>query len=405
MFRTFLSSPARLAVMGLLVAGLSRTTLAEEKAAEGKLTIGSEAPAIDVEHWVQNGNGKFKPVTKFQEGKIYVVEFWATWCGPCIASMPHLAETQKKYGDKVQMISISDEDLETVETFLKRDVRRSSSDEEGKDKEGEKAEKKPQTYKELTSAWCLTTDPDRSVYEDYMEAAGQNGIPTAFIIGKDGKIEWIGHPMTMDEPLAEVVAGKWDRKKFAEEFQEQQRLDFVMTEISSAMRKGDTKAALAKIEKALADSKAELVKGRLELIRLQIQLNDKDSEEKLPEILSKAYAKYADNPGLINQIAWIVSQKIEAGQIKSKEALAATRKAIEKVAKEGEGDGRAATLDTVAHVQYLDGDIDAAIQSQSEAIKMASPQLKEELQKFLDELKQAKADKASGEKKSEKSEK
>ena len=44
-----------------------------------KLTIGSKAPALDVEHWVQNGEGKFKPVTKFENGKVYIVEFWATW--------------------------------------------------------------------------------------------------------------------------------------------------------------------------------------------------------------------------------------------------------------------------------------------------------------------------------------
>ena len=64
--------------------------------ADELLTIGSDAPAIDVEHWVQDGKGKFKPVTEFAKGKVYVVEFWATWCGPCIMSMPHLVELQNK---------------------------------------------------------------------------------------------------------------------------------------------------------------------------------------------------------------------------------------------------------------------------------------------------------------------
>ena len=88
------------------------------------LTVGSEAPNLDIEHWVQDGNGQFKPVTDFENGKVYIVEFWATWCGPCIQSMPHLAQLQTEYASKgVQIVSISDEDLETVEKFLDREVR------------------------------------------------------------------------------------------------------------------------------------------------------------------------------------------------------------------------------------------------------------------------------------------
>ena len=68
----------------------------ESESATKSLTIGSVAPPLDIEHWVQDGKGKFKPVTKFNKDSVYIVEFWATWCGPCIASMPHIVETQKK---------------------------------------------------------------------------------------------------------------------------------------------------------------------------------------------------------------------------------------------------------------------------------------------------------------------
>jgi len=173
---------------------------------EDTLTIGSTAPALDVEHWVQNGEGKFSKVSKFEKDKVYVVEFWATWCGPCVASMPHIVEMQKEYAEKgVQIISISDEPLDTVKEFLDRKVPRSE---------------KEMTFADLTKSYCLTTDPDGSSNKDYMEAAAQNGIPCAFLVGKDGKIEWIGHPMQLDEPLKAVVENKWDRKKFADEFQE-----------------------------------------------------------------------------------------------------------------------------------------------------------------------------------------
>ena len=94
-----------------LVIGLVLTVISlPGKLAVGKeLDIGSKAPTLDIEHWIHDGNGFFKPVKEFTDGNVYVIEFWATWCGPCIMSMPHLAELQNKYrGRKVQIISISD---------------------------------------------------------------------------------------------------------------------------------------------------------------------------------------------------------------------------------------------------------------------------------------------------------
>lgn len=353
-------------------------------AAEESLTIGSSAPEINVEHWVQDGGGKFKPVTKFATGKVYVVEFWATWCGPCVASMPHLAELQKNYADKgVQVVSISDEDLETVEKFLEREVRGAKPGDDGK----------VQTYKGLTSTYCLTTDPDRSCHTSYMEASGQNGIPTAYIVGKDQKIEWIGHPMSMDEPLKKIVADKWDRKKFAEEFSEQQQAQLLMANLSGLMRKGDTAGALVMVEEALAKAKSDEAKQQFGMIRLQIQLNDKGSQEKLPQILAEAYETHAKNTQLINAIAWTLVQRMEGGQPADKAILAVTRKAIEKAAKEGKGDERAAILDTASHVQFQDGDIDAALKTQTEAVEIASAQFKEQLREFLETLRKAKEEK------------
>lgn len=66
----------RMAAVGLATAMLfvSGTNAAD-------LTIGSKAPPIDIAHWIQTREGAFKPVTEFVPGKVYVIEFWATWCG------------------------------------------------------------------------------------------------------------------------------------------------------------------------------------------------------------------------------------------------------------------------------------------------------------------------------------
>lgn len=52
------------------------------------------------------------------EGEIILVNFWATWCPPCIAEMPNLNELHKDYGDKIRFLFIANDDLEKVQAYL-----------------------------------------------------------------------------------------------------------------------------------------------------------------------------------------------------------------------------------------------------------------------------------------------
>ncbi|MBA4145332.1 MAG: hypothetical protein C0523_06180 [Cytophaga sp.] len=53
------------------------------------------------------------------KGKVVMIEFWATWCGSCIAAMPHLKELQAKYPEQLRIISVSQETPKRILQFLK----------------------------------------------------------------------------------------------------------------------------------------------------------------------------------------------------------------------------------------------------------------------------------------------
>jgi thiol-disulfide isomerase/thioredoxin len=147
------------------------------------LGIGDKAPALDVKKWM-----KGTEVKSFEKGKTYVVEFWATWCGPCRATIPHLTELAKKNKDVTFLgISIWEDDKGQMEPFIKE--------------MGDKMD--------YNVGWSGNKE---GMSVTWMQAAGENGIPSAFIV-KDNVIMWIGHPMSMDKPLEEIQSGKYDIEK------------------------------------------------------------------------------------------------------------------------------------------------------------------------------------------------
>jgi len=140
---------------------------------EPSLKIGSKAPILSCTTTVK---GLLPEKT---EGKVFVIEFWATWCGPCITSIPHLSEIQDKYNKSVIVIGIA---ASEQSTSTKIDNRLSNL-EKFIDNQGNKIR------------YVLFYDDGNSKsFIEWMTASGHGGLPTAFIVGRDGKIKWIGHP-------------------------------------------------------------------------------------------------------------------------------------------------------------------------------------------------------------------
>jgi len=146
--------------------------------------LGDAAKPLKIATWVK---GKPVDLAAAQGKQVVVVEFWATWCPPCRASIPHLTEMQKKFKDVI-FVGVSDESVATVKRFV--------------EKMGNKMN------------YTVAVDDDQKTSDAYMGAFGIKGIPHAFIVDKAGRVVWNGHPMgKLDKVLEEVVAGKFDLER------------------------------------------------------------------------------------------------------------------------------------------------------------------------------------------------
>ncbi|MEN6307771.1 MAG: redoxin domain-containing protein [Anaerohalosphaeraceae bacterium] len=296
---------------------------AEPAAPAGKAQLGQPAAKLDGLTWI-----KGEPVT-FQSGKIYVVEFWATWCPPCKASIPHLTEIQKKYKDKgVTVIGISNEAdaLEKVKSFV-----------------AEKGD---------TMDYTVAVDVSRTVNDAYMKAYEQGGIPTAFIVDGKGNIVWYGHPMSdLDEVLSQVTAGTFDMTAYAK-------------------AKAEREATMRQLQASLREYVAALTEG-------------KPVEETRP--LAEKLLEIAPADAL-NQIAWYVLDTLKEENRDYPTALKLAEKA--NTLTEGK---QPAVLDTYALALFKNNKIAEAIAAQTKAVELAAEnkQMQAELQTRLDEFKAA----------------
>ena len=139
-----------------------------EKADDAKLVSGYNWKLKDLEGNTYNFNEA--------KGKVTLVNFWATWCPPCIAEMPSIQALNNDYGDKIEFVLVSNEAQDVITSFLK------------------KKNYKFKTYRPLTEA--PTTFNVKS-------------IPRTFLLNKEGQII-----------IDESGAANWNSKKVRETIDE-----------------------------------------------------------------------------------------------------------------------------------------------------------------------------------------
>ncbi|MET4121695.1 thiol-disulfide isomerase/thioredoxin [Bradyrhizobium sp. JR1.5] len=224
----------------------SLTESASQVAAANVLSVGSRAPSIKVEDWLRG-----QPVTKFEPGKLYIVEFWATWSGTCIASMANLVMLQGKYRNNgVEVVSIA-----AHEQALTADEARASLD-------------VWLTKNVPTLNYAIAFDYAGEMNKLWMDPTFSVGIPTSFVVDRDGRLAFVGHPTQLDNVLPKVLNGSWamseeakaldaerintGRRRKREPSQKRALVEPIFARLKPAVKSKDWAAALSAVEEALA---------------------------------------------------------------------------------------------------------------------------------------------------------
>lgn len=172
------------------------TICVQQTTAQGKkrLTVGDDAPALKYSKWIQGA----EPIKAIDPNKTYVIEFWATWCGPCIAAMPHLSELAKKYAGKIEFIGCD----------VWENTHGGNKDQESYLPKVTKFVQDQYKLGRLTYN-VIADNTAEDMGNNWLKAAGIGGIPSSFVIQK-GKIAWIGHPHYLDSILVAVNSGVYN---------------------------------------------------------------------------------------------------------------------------------------------------------------------------------------------------
>lgn len=161
------------------------------------LSAGDMAPPFKAFKWI-----KGEPITGFKNGHVYIVEFGATWCGPCAAAIPELTAVSRKFRGKATVISafIMEYNDDPSNTGNPSYVSR--------------VEKYVTKRDDQMDYRIAVDDPAKTLEHTWLKAAGKVGIPHTFVIDKEGRIAWIGsNPKLLDGVIEAIVNDKYALEK------------------------------------------------------------------------------------------------------------------------------------------------------------------------------------------------
>lgn len=317
--------------------------------AQAKLSIGDAAPGIRYSKWL-----KGTPVNSMNDDKLYVLEFWATWCGPCIAAMPHLSELSEKYKEQAVFIGVNvlektgekpyESALPNVERFVNSSANRMKYN-------------------------VIADNNAQDMYNGWMKAAGIGGIPTTFVVHKQ-KIVWIGHPIKLDSVIPPILDGTYDMaahkkvydKDAGAQVKMMKELEEARASIKAAVEKKDFDGAFKLIDESIQKQPVFKLLFKFEKFKILLENVGEAEALKYAGELNRESDSYAI------QVAMYVAEKEGLSKNLYQFALAGMEKQLEK-------NKFSALYNMLATLYSKSGDLKAAVQAQEKAVEYAKKEV------------------------------
>ncbi|MCB1132738.1 MAG: TlpA family protein disulfide reductase [Verrucomicrobiae bacterium] len=317
----------------LFSAALALTLPAAAQKAGDKVT----PEALSKLEWIQG-----EAPAEWEAGKLYVLECWATWCGPCIAAIPHVDELYDKYQEKgLRVIGVN-------------------VWEDGKDKVADFVKKKGDGM----SYPVAYTGKGGAFETEWLKPAGVSGIPHAFVV-MDGEVLFTTHPSRLnDETIEQLLSGPEGVKKVAADLREagreREEIGKLSKAFAEAARSKDTegmKSAMAGLEK-IPSAKAVLPR-----LKLQLAMFTEDWDG-ITTVLEESKSE----PSYIMMLS-MVTQRVSSEESKATPEL--RRKVADALAEAIDAPNSHPLLPTqLARLQWVLGDKDAAIASAEKQVEV-----------------------------------
>lgn len=190
---------------------------------------GEQAPDLEHVRWIHG-----EPVERFETGRVYVLEFWSTWCGACIGSIDHLNELAQRYKADATFIAIhiwQRESAPKPAAFLAR------------------------RQKSVKPVWAFSVveDLDDTLAKTWMDATDNGGLPTTMIVNRETKLAWFGHTKDLDKPLKAIVERTFDSRRGVVEMNRRIHVGRLANESGEAIERRDYVKGMALMIEALRE--------------------------------------------------------------------------------------------------------------------------------------------------------